>query len=145
MPRVYLDANVWGRIFDEQTQLRIVKEKDAFLEILRISRGAKIEIVSSAILEKEIEDIAEDDKRILILRIIGLFAIERINHIPAAYEEIMNSTNLKPKDAAHIASAVELNAEYFITVDDAILKRGKEIERLYKLKVCNPVKFLKEI
>lgn len=110
MARVYLDTNVWGRIFDEQKQLKIMEEKNAFLEILRMSRSAGIMVVSSAVLEMEIEDIKESDKRTLLLKIIALFAKERIDYIPAAYEDIMNSAKLKPKDAAHIASALELNS-----------------------------------
>jgi hypothetical protein len=38
---------------------------------------------------------------------------------------------------------VESDAIYFISVDDEILGKGREIEKYYRIKVCSPAEFLK--
>jgi len=43
------------------------------------------------------------------------------------------------KDALHIASALEVNADYFITVDRGIQKKNKIIKNL---KIVNPIDFI---
>ena len=50
---------------------------------------------------------------------------------------------LRDMDAYHLACAVESGAEYFISVDDEILKKGREIESQYQIKICNPTEFLR--
>lgn len=56
--------------------------------------------------------------------------------------EIKEATELKLPDATHLACAVEAGCKYFITCDDEIIKKGKEIERQYGLKIYNPVDFI---
>jgi predicted nucleic acid-binding protein len=46
---------------------------------------------------------------------------------------------LKPIDALHVASAIELNCDQFITVDKGILKKSHQIS---KITVINPVNFI---
>ena len=43
---------------------------------------------------------------------------------------------LKSKDALHIACAIEGKAEYFLTTDDKILKKGKHIK---EIKIIDPI------
>ena len=50
---------------------------------------------------------------------------------------------LKDMDAYHLACAIEGRAKYFISVDDKILRKRREIEKMCKIKMCNPVKFLR--
>ena len=47
---------------------------------------------------------------------------------------------LKSKDALHIACAIEGKAEYFLTTDDKILKKGKHIK---EIKIIDPIEFIK--
>lgn len=47
---------------------------------------------------------------------------------------------IKPKDAIHIAAAIEANADYFLTTDDRLL--GKAI-LVYGVKLINPTEFVK--
>ncbi|MEI7696434.1 MAG: hypothetical protein WCI64_12430, partial [Chlorobium sp.] len=48
---------------------------------------------------------------------------------------------LKPLDALHIACAVSLQCQYFLTVDKGILKKATEFP---EIKVTNPVNFIIE-
>jgi len=53
----------------------------------------------------------------------------------------LTSAGLKPLDALHIACAVSLQCEYFLTVDKGILKKKKECQ---EIKIINPVNFIIE-
>jgi predicted nucleic acid-binding protein len=48
---------------------------------------------------------------------------------------------LKPVDALHVASALELNCDYFLTVDKGILKKATDISAI---KIINPIDFIIE-
>jgi predicted nucleic acid-binding protein len=50
---------------------------------------------------------------------------------------------LKDMDAYHLACAIEGRAKYFISVDDKILRKRRKIEKMCKIKMWNPVKFLR--
>ncbi|CAN5408444.1 hypothetical protein BH10ACI1_BH10ACI1_21930 [soil metagenome] len=54
----------------------------------------------------------------------------------------LQNSGLKSKDALHLASAIEANAEYFITTDDGILKK---ISKFDKILVINPTDFIKKL
>jgi predicted nucleic acid-binding protein len=51
----------------------------------------------------------------------------------------LTTIGLKPIDALHVASAIELNCDQFITVDKGILKKSHLIS---KITVINPVNFI---
>ncbi len=46
---------------------------------------------------------------------------------------------LGKKDALHLASAIEVKCDYFITVDKGILRKAKQLEGIV---VCNPIEFI---
>jgi predicted nucleic acid-binding protein len=48
---------------------------------------------------------------------------------------------LKPVDALHVACAIELNCDYFLTVDKSILKKATDISAI---KIKNPIDFIIE-
>jgi predicted nucleic acid-binding protein len=62
-------------------------------------------------------------------------------------DEILNKMNeltaigLKPLDALHIACAISLECQYFLTVDKDILKKTTERS---EIKIINPVNFIIE-
>ena len=144
MLRIYLDTCAWGRPFDKPSE-RIIKETDAVFEILRWAKEGKLHIVGSVVLDVEVGRIESLEKRAVVQRIIELFVSEKTLQIPSAkVEEIIKATDLKLPDAAHLACAAELGCKYFITCDDRMVRKGKEIERLYGMKVCNPVEFAEE-
>ena len=62
-------------------------------------------------------------------------------------EEILMKMNeltaiaLKPLDALHIACAISLQCQFFLTSDKGILKKTKEYS---EIKIINPVNFIIE-
>ena len=48
---------------------------------------------------------------------------------------------LKSKDALHVACAIALECEYFLTTDDHLIKKSTDIE---EIKVLDPITFVRE-
>jgi predicted nucleic acid-binding protein len=142
--RIYLDANVWSRLFDDQTQIRIRREAEAFFKILEaVYQRHKCLIVGSLILDDEIEQIEEKWKRRSVKAIVDLFVSERIKWFSRSLQREIKAMGLKDKDAIHLAFAIN-NSDYFITCDDRILNKKVEIEKRYSIKVVNPIEFVEE-
>ena len=143
MPRVYVDTNVWCRVFDRPSK-RVIEETDAFFKILEESYEGRMEIVGSVVLDMEVGKIERLEKRVVVERLIAVFVSERVHKIRRSeIEEIKKLTGLKFADAAHLACAIEAGCEYFITCDDEVVGKAGEMERLYGLKVYNPVDFIR--
>ncbi|MBI5191823.1 MAG: PIN domain-containing protein [Nitrospirae bacterium] len=51
------------------------------------------------------------------------------------------SKGIKPRDALHIACALEAGADYFLTCDDKLIKKASPIRGL---KILNPIRFIEE-
>lgn len=49
------------------------------------------------------------------------------------------SLGVKPLDALHISCAIFMNCDYFLTVDNGILKKMDDFQ---EIKVINPVNFV---
>ncbi len=73
---------------------------------------------------KEVADSFVDETEVILLKMNKYTAI-----------------GLKPLDALHIACAVSLQCQYFLTVDKGILKKATEFP---EIKVTNPVNFIIE-
>lgn len=54
----------------------------------------------------------------------------------------LTDIGLKPLDALHIACAVSLQCQYFLTVDKGILKKTTECP---EIEILNPVNFIIEL
>lgn len=141
LKRIYLDTCVWCRPFDEPSH-RVTEEAEAFFRILRMVNAEEVVITSSVVLDDEIDMIRGDEKREDVNELVNRAVSERIGYITERYRAIMNILKLKVRDAAHLACALESNAEYFITADDNILRKGKDIMQRYKIKVCAPTEFV---
>ncbi len=140
--RVYLDTCVWCRPFDEHSQ-RVEEESEAFFKILQKIGEGEIVVVGSVMLDEEIEEIEEEWKKEAVKSLLYLAVTEEVTWVSEPKEEeIKETVKLKEADAFHVSCAIEGGCEYFISVDDEILKRGGEIERQYGIKVCCPAEFL---
>jgi predicted nucleic acid-binding protein len=143
--KIYLDTNVWCRPFDEQTQQRIVDEGEASLKILEKAHAErKYTITGSLILDDEVKQIKGRRKREAVKTIMALFISQKVRSFSKSTVRDLKTVGLKDKDALHLAFALHDSAKYFITTDDYISKREKDIEKEYKIKVKNPIEFIEE-
>ena len=139
--RIYLDNCVFNRPFDDQTSIRIKLETEAKLYIQNKISENVIELVWSYILEYENEQNPFIERRQAIKewKSLAVIDIEENEIILKKAKELMK-IGLKSKDALHIACAIEGKAEYFLTTDDKILKKGKHIK---EIKIIDPLEFIK--
>jgi len=147
-----MDVNVFCRPFDDRTQLRIAQEASAFVTILFEVLAGSVTCIGSDILDIEINNTPDEVKRERLHNLTGYcseIAImdEALRNLGS---ELEGRARLKPRDALHIASAAKGLADYFLTCDDKIVKRAKDIQsflasRGMKMQILNPVDFLKEL
>jgi len=139
--RIYLDNCVFNRPFDDQTSIRIKLETEAKLYIQNKIFKNVIELVWSYILEYENEQNPFIERREAIKEWKNLAVLDiEENEIILKRAKKLVTIGLKSKDALHIACAIEGKAEYFLTTDDKILKKGKHIK---EIKIIDPIEFIK--
>lgn len=139
--RVYLDNCMFNRPFDNQGQMRIRLESEAKLYVQDKIKNKDIELVWSYILEVENSQNPHDERRIAIQKWKKLSAIKIVgNSKVLANANQLLKFGIKPKDALHVASAVEGKADYFLTTDDKLLIGVKESNIIETL---NPVDYIK--
>nr|VFK60939.1 MAG: hypothetical protein BECKTUN1418F_GA0071002_12353 [Candidatus Kentron sp. TUN]VFK64433.1 MAG: hypothetical protein BECKTUN1418D_GA0071000_12603 [Candidatus Kentron sp. TUN]VFK70124.1 MAG: hypothetical protein BECKTUN1418E_GA0071001_12383 [Candidatus Kentron sp. TUN] len=138
--RIYLDNCCFNRPFDDQSSLTIRLETEAKLEIQKEIKSGIFALGWSYILDYE------NDANPFVERWIEIQAWKDISDsFVSETTEILADMNaliglgLKPIDSLHIACAIALECEYFITVDKGILKKSVNIS---KSKIINPIDFI---
>jgi len=149
---VYLDTNVYCRPLDDQSNSRIHREAEAFLQIVDKAERGRTEIVSSDYVKFEIEQIEDQAKRKNVQsfeRILSKTNVTTSKRLISMAKEINVKCRLNALDALHSAAACLGKASFLLTCDDEILENTNCIETLaakkgYKLKVRNPIDYLQE-
>lgn len=143
MKRIYLDTNVWCRPFDKPSE-RISKEVDAFFEILEDASAKRYTLIGSVVLDVEVGNIEKEEKKVAVEGLISIFTSQKVLEVSeSGQRELRKLVGLKLPDASHITCAIRAESGYFISCDDEILRKGKEIEKRYGIKVCNPIEFIR--
>ncbi len=149
--KIYFDMNIYNRIFDDQTQMRIKFESMAIDILFELIEQEKYELMWSFILEYENSRNPFIERKLHINNISYLCkeTIKPDDNIRLISRDIVKYSNTKDKDALHLASAVYGNCNYFITCDDKFIKtieknrvRLKDI--IKNIKLYNPIDFLRK-
>ena len=133
---IYLDTNVYARPFDDQTQIQIQEEANAFLEIIAEVESKKLILLGSDILDFEVHNVLSEEKRTKIESYVGLC----VRHIGSTEEvldlgkRIESNCDVRARDALHIASAIIGVARYFLSCDKKVtqMKQTRCYRRLAK-------------
>jgi len=149
--RVYLDTNVYCRPLDDQTSHRVRSESRTFTLLADAALHKEIIIVSSDYVKFEIEKVADPLKRKDVRgfeRALSSVNITGSERLIALATEFRSRCSLNSLDALHVSSSCLGEAD-FLTCDDEILDKRVCIENLvlkrgYRLKVRNPVNYVKE-
>jgi len=136
--KIYLDVCCFNRPYDDQTQLRIELETKAKLHIQQQIVEDKLSLVSSVILEFENENNPYPLRKLAISDFLrhAKEVIEENDSVVILAKEI-NATGVKPKDASHVACAIQAGCDYFLSTDDRLLKF-----RDSRIQIMNPVDFI---
>lgn len=112
---------------DDQHRMRIRLETDSYFLIMQAIRDETYELLYSKVHEKEIAAITDILERTEIIETImqnGNRCIGDFRIIRKRADKLVD-VGLGIADAAHIAIA-EVNADYFISCDDRLIKRSKK-------------------
>jgi predicted nucleic acid-binding protein len=138
--RVYLDNCCFNRPFDDQSSLTIRLETEAKLSIQEQIRVKKLALGWSYILDYENQANPFLERRFEIQEWKALadsFTLETPD-ILVSMKQIMRY-GLKALDALHIACAIALKCDYFLTVDKGILKKAFHISNIV---ILSPIDFV---
>jgi len=140
--RVYLDNCCFNRPFDDQSLLSIRLETEAKLDIQEKIKSGNLSLGWSYILDFENNANPFLERRVEIQRWKEL-ADSFVNEISEILSKMndLTSIGLKPLDALHVACAISLQCEYFLTADKGILKKTTEI---LQIKIINPINLIIE-
>ena len=141
--RVYLDNCAFNRPFDDQSHIRIRLETEAKLYVQGLIKDNRIELIWSYILDIENNYNPFEEKRRAIEKWKMMASIDIVENesLISRAREFMKS-GIKAKDALHVSSAIEGNADYFITTDDKLLSKlsgNKEIMALNPLDIVGEI------
>lgn len=143
--KIYLDNCSLQRPLDDQTQVRIVRETAAIIIILSFCEAGILTLVSSEVLQFEIGEIPDSERREMSSEILKIaretiVVNAEIEKRAAEFEK----SGIKSFDALHLAGAEAGKIDFFCTCDDKLLKKAKARKDL-KLKAVSPVELLEEI
>jgi predicted nucleic acid-binding protein len=139
--RIYLDNCCYNRPFDDQNQMKIHLETIAKLYIQSEIRKGVYELVWSYMLDYENNENPYEEKQeaIQIWETIAKFICKSSIDI-LQKGKIIELLGIMPKDALHIACAVQTNCRYFITTDIKLLKK-----KVDGIKIITPIDFIREM
>jgi hypothetical protein len=113
--------------------------------ILQLAEAGDIELLSSEVLQFEIDRIPDAQRQVSAKRMLTLASepivlTDAIEVQAAAFVE----QGIKPIDALHLASACSANASFFCTCDDRLLKKSKGLKDV-AIHVVSPLQLLTEV
>ena len=138
--KVYLDNCAYNRPFDDQTQIKVALEAEAKRHIQWLIVEKTVDLVYSYVNRFE-----NDDNPITARKnSINEFFRNATYYVDSSYAETVEEkavaimgSKIKPRDAMHIACAIEGDCNCFITTDKVLLKYASE-----KILICDPIRFL---
>lgn len=130
---IYLDNCCFNRPFDDQLQIRIRLETDAKLVIQEGIKSGDYSLAWSYI-----NPFPERRETIQIWREFASIDTDESEPIRGMAENLY-MMGIKAKDALHVACAIILYCDYFITTDKFLIKKLVNFE---KIAVVNPVDFI---
>jgi len=144
--RIYLDVCCLNRPFDDQTQDRIHLESEAVVLILKHVRLGNWEWISSEAVDYEVGQTPNVERRHRVeslIRYADRTIVIETSIVKRASE--LKEIGFGAYDALHLACAEHSNASVFLTTDDKLLRLSRECSSMLKVKVDNPLIWLKEV
>lgn len=121
---IYLDMNIYNRMFDDQNQISIKLDTIATDVIYELICNGTCKLIWSYILEFENQNNPFRD-RMEKVRIISQMQNETIlvsQDIISTAEIIQKLSKTKSKDALHLSCAIHSGCKFFITCDNGLLR-----------------------
>jgi predicted nucleic acid-binding protein len=145
--RLYLDTSLYNRPFDDQSQPRIWLETLAFSVILQMIADSQVALVTSSVVAYENSRNPDPIRQDWVNRVAAL-AIETRLVTPPIRERAqwLEQAGVKGLDALHLACAEAAAVDYFVTVDDRLIRRYRRLKRgQQQFEISNPTEFARVI
>ena len=121
---IYLDTSALNRIFDDQSQPRILLEASAMLLVFGLIEKRIISIVSSEVLIYENSQNPYVERQMFVTSVLQKArVIQTLNDSLAKRAKEIETLGIKGLDALHLACAERLKAGYFVTCDDRLIRK----------------------
>jgi len=139
--RIYLDNCCYNRPYDDQLYETIRLEAEAKLYIQSGIRNGKIEFVWSFIVdfENSVNPYEEQKETIKEWKKVAVDNVKAGETVRNYAKKLENDYVVKPKDALHLACAIQSKCNYFLTTDRVLLKKAL---RLSEIIAINPIDFV---
>lgn len=138
---VYLDNCMFNRPFDDQDPIRVRLETEAKLYVQEKIKQGELQLIWSYILAYENSKNPFYDRRLAIAKweFLSTKKIMQSNEFIQQYATNLSLDGIASKDALHVACAVYMQADYFLTTDDKLLKK---LLTSSDIKATNPTFFI---
>jgi len=137
--RIYLDNCCYNRPFDDQVQLKIRLETEAKLYIQQKILDKAYELAWSYVMDYENGLNPYDERRNRIAPWRDIAVTDCIAEESIILEaENLQTKGLKEFDSLHIACAIYMKCDYFITTDAHLLKKT-----ITGVEVVDPIEFIR--
>ncbi len=138
--KLYIDNCCFNRPFDDQKQIRIRIETEAKLHIQQKIVQGEFQLAWSYILDYENFNNPFSNRRLLI----SGWKDRAFTHVIENKAIINNGlffekNGIRPKDALHIACSIEAGCDFFVTTDDGIIKKMKDLNII---KTISPIELI---
>ena len=139
-PRLYLDTCCWGRPYDDMADPTVYDEAQAILQIQEDISEGRFSLAWSYMLNIEVfrNPFLLMRNEILVWGDIASYLVKHKTPEIEAFSLTLQSKGVKPYDAAHVACAVDLYCDYFLTTDHKLLNTA-----ISEIEVVNPLDFIK--
>lgn len=140
---IYLDLCCFNRPFYDQSQLIVLLQTEAKLNVQAAILDGQLELVWSAVIDLENEANPAQDRRNTIATWQRIAVVDQA--VTDAVEELAEwfaNRGLKSMDALHVACAVVSEARYFLTTDKKLLRKMADEQRI---RVVDPIDFVREM
>lgn len=139
--RIYLDICCFNRPFDDQSDLIVRIQTEAKLHVQEMIRQGALALVWSAVMDIENSANPDFNRKVAIadwqqLAVVDVSVSESVEEVA----ETLSQIGVKSMDALHVACAIEAHAEYFLTTDNALLRKMAKHDSIC---VVDPVDFVR--
>lgn len=143
--QIYLDVCCLNRPFDDWIQPRVRLEAEAVLAIIEKCESSDWHLISSTVLEIEIERTPDPVKRQRVLDSLTI-ATRRImvTEPILSRSRVFQEIGIRSFDALHLACAESAEADVLLTTDDRLLRKAIAHQSNIGIRVANPVSWFME-
>jgi predicted nucleic acid-binding protein len=141
--KIYLDVCCLNRPFDDQSQDRIRLEAEAVLLILARAQTEDWVWHSSEVVVDEIGQTPDTNRRERVMQFNAhAHKVYQLTEADIGRAKALNNLGFSSMDALHLACAESCDADYLLTTDDELLRRGGRLAEQLQVVVENPLPWL---